>query len=118
MKNTKNNTAVKANRRTAIIEANALVKSGMPRSQATKQGWKVALLYALFTAGVATTITFTKKDGSERVANALPPSTGVYTLAGGKSNVPSGNVLFWEIPLGQYRSCMKAKIVSVEAMEA
>jgi hypothetical protein len=98
-----------------MAESNALVRSAnMNRSQALAQGWKIARLYALFAAGALATVTFIKADGSERVARALPARTGEYLVKGtGTHTTPRANLLFVDSDIGEFRSLVKARIVSV-----
>ncbi len=105
----------KVNRRTVMAEANALVKSAkMDRSTAMKQGYKIARLYALFAAGAIATVTFLKADGTERVARALPAKTGEFLIKGtGTHTTPKANLLFVDSDLGEFRSLVKARIISV-----
>ena len=105
----------KVNRRTVMAEANALVKSAkMDRSAAVKQGYKIARLYALFAAGAIATVTFLKADGSERVAHALPAKTGEFLIKGtGTHTTPKANLLFVDSDIGEFRSLVKARIISV-----
>ena len=105
----------KVNRRTVMAEANALVKSAkMDRSTAMKQGYKIARLYAAFAAGAIATVTFIKGDGTERVAHALPAKTGEYLITGtGTHHTPKANILFVDSDIGEFRSLVKARIVSV-----
>ena len=112
-KNTVN--AVKADRRTAMREANALVRGGqMTRSQAMKQGYKVALLNAIFVAGLAAHLSFVKADGEKRVATALPAKVGEYLVKGTGHATPKSNILFIDADLAAFRSCVKARIISVK----
>ena len=105
----------KVNRRTVMAEANALVKSAkMDRSTAMKQGYKIARLYALFAAGAIATVTFLKANGSERVAHALPAKTGEFLIKGtGTHTTPKANLLFVDSDIGEFRSLVKARIISV-----
>ena len=105
----------KVNRHTVMAEANALVKSAhMDRSTAMKQGCKIARLYALFAAGAIATVTFLKADGTERVARALPAKTGEFLIKGiGTHTTPKANLLFVDSDLGEFRSLVKARIISV-----
>ena len=102
-------------RSTVMTEANALVKSaGMGRSQAVKQGYKIAKLYALFAAGALATVTFVKADGTKRIAKALPAKVGEFLVKGtGAHATPKANLLFVDSELGEFRSLVKARIVSV-----
>lgn len=110
-----NNAHTKINRRTVMAEANALVKNAkMDRSSAMKQGYKIARLYSLFAAGAIATITFIKADGTERVAHALPAKTGEFLIKGtGTHTTPKANLLFVDSEIGEFRSLVKARIVSV-----
>ena len=112
-----NNTMV--SRRTVMSEANALVKSAnMNRSQAVKQGYKVAKVNAIFAAGMVAVITFLKADGTLRVAQALPARTGEYLVKGtGCRTTPRTNLLFVDADLGEFRSCAKARILDVSGKE-
>ncbi len=105
----------KVSRRTVMAEANALVKSAkMDRSTAVKQGYKIAKLYALFAAGAIATVTFLKADGTERVAHALPAKTGEFLIKGtGTHTTPKANLLFVDSDIGEFRSLVKARIISV-----
>ena len=107
----------KINRKVVMSEANAMFRNGnMTRSDAVKQGYKVAKIYSAFAAGMMATITFIKADGSERVANALPASVGEYLVKGtGTHNTPKANILFCDADLGgAFRSLVKARIVKVD----
>ena len=108
-------TKMKVNRRTVMAEANALVKSAkMDRSTAVKQGYKIARLYAIFAAGAIATISFIKADGTSRTARALPARTGEYLIKGtGTHMTPKANILFVDSDIGEFRSLVKARIVSV-----
>lgn len=102
------------NRKVAMTEANALVKSArMNRSDAMKQGYKIAKIYAAFAAGAMATFTFLKADGTERTANALPARTGEYLVKGTGRVTPKANILFVDADLGEFRSCVKARIITV-----
>lgn len=109
---------IKIDRKVAMSEANAMFankKNGFNRSQALKQGYKVAKIRALFAAGLVATVTFVKADGTERVANALPAATGEYLLTGtGTHQTPKANLLFVDSDIGEFRSLVKSRIISVE----
>ena len=105
----------KVNRRTVMAEANALVKSaGMNRSDAVRQGYKIARLYATFTAGAIATISFFKADGELREAMALPARTGEFLVKGTGHDTPKANVLYWDVGKNAFRSFCKARLVSVD----
>ena len=106
---------MKVNRSTVMSEANALVKGAhMNRSQAMRQGYKIARLYSIFAAGAIATVTFIKADGTERTAHALPARTGEYLIKGtGTHTTPKANLLFVDSDLGEFRSLVKARIISV-----
>lgn len=107
-------TQTKVNRHTVMAEANALVKSaGMNRSDAVKQGYKIARLYAAFAAGAIATISFIKGDGELREAQALPARTGEYLIKGTGNSTPKANVLYWDLTKQAFRSFCKARLVSV-----
>lgn len=106
----------KISRKVVMQEANALVKSGaMNRSNAVKQGYKIAALKAIFAAGLMATITFVKADGELRKMNALPASTGEFLIKGtGTKVTPKANMLVCDADLGgAFRSFVKARLVSV-----
>ena len=104
----------KVNRRTVMAEANALVKSAnMNRSDAVKQGYKIARLNAIFAAGAIATISFIKGDGELREAQALPARTGEYLITGTGHSMPKANVLYWDMTKNAFRSFCKARLVSV-----
>lgn len=109
MKNT-----IKINRRTVMIEANALVKDGtMPRGQAVRQGYKLARLYAMFAAGALATITFIKADGTHRTAQALPARTGEDLVKGTGRQHPRTNVLYWDCGKQDFRAFRKERLLTV-----
>jgi len=116
--NTQN--TIKVSRRLAMSEANAMFaankNNGMSRSTAMKQGYKVAKIIAIFAAGLAANITFIKGDGSTRFAHALPAKTGEYLLTGtGKRPTPKANMLFVDAEIGEFRSLVKSRILTVAA---
>lgn len=108
-------TTMKLDRKAVMQEANALVRNAnLTRSAAVRQGWKLARLAAIFAAGLAASITFLKKDGTIRAANALPAKTGECLLTGtGKRTTPKANMLFVDADICEFRSFVKANLLTV-----
>lgn len=109
-----NNKNTTASRSVVMTEANALVKSAhLNRSEAVKLGHKIARLYAIFAVGAIATVTFLKADGTERIAHALPAKAGEFLVKGTGRPTPKANLLFVDSDLGEFRSLVKARIISV-----
>ena len=107
-------TKMKLDRKVVMQEANALVRTThLTRSAAVRQGWKLARLAAIFAAGLAASITFIKKDGTIRAANALPAKTGECLLTGTGKRTPKANMLFVDADICEFRSFVKANLLTV-----